>query len=154
MLSPPAAVASAMKPESIHLLNRLLAILCRSFPQYLKWARPYVPSNRREVLDAIDGIVEGQDSITERISRMIVDADALPRTGEFPMEFTDMHDLNIDYLLGAAVEYQRQDIAAISELVDQLRTTPAAKAVAEEALGMARGHLDTLVEIQSANSAD
>ena len=32
------------------------------------------------------------------------------------------------------------------ELVDRLHTAPAAKAIAEEALGMAKGHLDTLRE--------
>lgn len=137
-----------MKQETVQLLNQLLAILCRSFPQYMTWARPYVPAHRKEVLEAIEDLVAQQESVAERISQMLVDADALPRTGEFPMEFTDMHDLGIDYLLSAAVEYQEQDIAAISNLVDELRTTPAAKAIAEEALGMSRGHLETLLELR------
>ena len=141
-----------MKQDTLQLLNRLLAIVCRSFPQYLTWSRPYVPASRREVLDAIRDIVAEQDAIAERISQMIIDADSLPRTGEFPMEFTDMHDLGIDYLLSAAIDYQEQDIAAISSLVDQLRTTPAAKAIAEEALGMARGHLETLLELRETAS--
>lgn len=143
-----------MTPENANQLNRLLAILCRSFPQYLQWSRPYVPPNRRDVVDALEAMVDDQDAIADRIISMLADADFLPRTGEFPMEFTDMHDLSIDFLISAALDYQEQDVAAMSDLVDQLRTTPAAKAVAEEALGMARGHLDTLVELQQTSAAD
>ena len=88
-----------MKADVIHWLNRLLAIHCRSFPQYLRWSRPHVPAGRGEELETLEAIALDQDVMAERISRMIVDADALPRTGEFPMEFTDLHDLDIDYLI-------------------------------------------------------
>jgi hypothetical protein len=100
-----------------------------------------------EELEAIEAIAMDEDVMAERISRMIIDAGALPRTGEFPMEFTDLHDLDIDYLMKAAVRYQEQDVAAIQGLVDRLQTAPAAKALAEEALGLAKGHLDSLYEL-------
>jgi hypothetical protein len=44
-------------------------------------------------------------------------------------------------------------VAAIEQLVERLQTAPAAKAIAEEALGMAKGHLDTLRELTRANAA-
>jgi hypothetical protein len=62
------------------------------------------------------------------------------------MEFTDLHDLDIDYVILTAVRYQEQDVAAIEQLVERLQTAPAARALAEESLGMAKGHLDTLRE--------
>jgi hypothetical protein len=136
-----------MKADAIHLLNRLLAIHCRSFPQYLRYSRPHVPPGRTDELEALEAVAIDQDALAERISRMITDARFLPRTGEFPMEFTDMHDLDIDFLLQATVRYQEQDVAAIEQLVDRLYAAPAAKAVAEEALGMAKGHLDSLREL-------
>lgn len=136
-----------MKADAIHWLNRLLAIHCKSFPQYLQWSRPHVPTGRGDELEAIRSIAADQDALADRISRMIVDADALPRTGEFPMEFTDMHDLDIDYLIRAAVGYQEQDARTVQGLVERLETAPAARAIAEEALGMAKGHLDTLREL-------
>ena len=142
-----------MKADVIHWLNRLLAIHCRSFPQYLRWARPHVPRGRGQELEAIDAVALDQDVMAERISRMIVDADALPRTGEFPMEFTDLHDLDIDYVLLAAERYQAEDVAAIEQLVERLRTAPAARAIAEESLGMAKGHLDILRELTGAAKA-
>jgi hypothetical protein len=142
-----------MKADTIYWLNRLLAIHCKSFPQYLRWSRPYVPAGRGEELEAILAIAQDQDVMAERISRMIIDGDALPRSGEFPMEFTDLHDLDIDYLLRLAVRYQEQDVTAIQQLVDRLQTAPAAKALAEEALGMSKGHLDTLRELTRSTAA-
>jgi hypothetical protein len=85
--------------------------------------------------------------MSERISRMIIDADALPHSGEFPMEFTDLHDLDVDFLIAAAVKYQEYDLAAIQENVTGLSSAPAARALAEEALGMSKGHLDSLREL-------
>ena len=136
-----------MKADTVYWLNRLLAIHCKSFPQYLRWSRPHVPAGRTEELETLEAIATDQDVLADRISRMIVDADALPRSGEFPMEFTDLHDLDIDYLLRLAVRYQEQDVSAIQQLVERLQTAPAARALAEEALGMAKGHLDTLGEL-------
>ncbi|QDS98711.1 hypothetical protein [Adhaeretor mobilis] len=142
-----------MTPESITSLNRLLAIQCRSFPQYLQWSRPYVPRGREEIMETILTIVADQDAIADRISHMLQESNGWTRTGDFPMEFTDLHDLNIDFLLNAAVNYQEQDVEIIDSLVQQLSTSPAAKAVAEESLGMAKGHLDLLRELLPTSAA-
>ncbi len=139
-----------MNHETIHHLNRLLAIHCRSCPQYLRYAEPYVRPDRAEVLETVSAIAQDQDVMADRISRMVVDANALPRTGEFPMEFTDLHDLDLDFLLQLGVRYQEQDVAAIQSIVDRLPESPAARAIAEEALGMAKGHLDSLRELAAA----
>ena len=40
---------------------------------------------------------------------------------------------------------------AIGQLVDKLQASPAAKSLAEEALGMAKGHLELLRELVAAN---
>jgi len=136
-----------IEPSTIQNLNRLLAILGRSFPQYLQYSRPYVPPGRDELIEALQSIVADQNAISERISQILIDAHAPLRPGEFPMDYTDKHDLDIDYLVGIAVEFQEQDIASISQLVEQLQTAPAAKALTEEALGMAKGHLDSLREM-------
>jgi hypothetical protein len=136
-----------MNANPIHLLNRLMAIQSRSLPQYLRYSRPHVPPGRGEVLETLEAVAADQDVMTDRISRMVIDADALPQTGEFPMEFTDLHDLHIDYLVNAAVRYQEEDLAEIQKHVDRLQAAPAAKSLAEECLGLAKGHLDTLRDL-------
>lgn len=129
------------------LLTQLLAIVSKSFPQYLRYSRFYVPPGRENVVETLEAIAADQDVLAERIGHMITEAEAPLRTGEFPMEYTDTHDLGIDYQLTAAIEYQQQDIASIERLIDQLAPFAAARSLAEEALGMAKGHLESLLEV-------
>ncbi len=139
--------------SSTLLLNRLLANLSRSFPQYLQFSRPHIPNGRNNCADTFAEIAADQNVLADRVSQMLIDTHAPIRTGEFPMGFTDKHDLGIDYLVQAALAYQQQDIEAISQLVEQLQTAPAAKSLAEEVLGLAKGHLDLLRELASADLA-
>ena len=74
-------------------------------------------------------------------------ASGLTDTGKFPIEFTDTHDLAIDYLIREAIVCQKQDIADLQGCVDELRLAPAAQSLAAEALGMAKGHLESLEEL-------
>jgi predicted outer membrane protein len=142
------------QPTTIYRLNRLLGIVSRSFLQYLKFSRPYVPSGRREVVEMLAAMVTDQDRMADRISQMITDHRELPRTGEFPMEFTDMHDLEIDFLIRVAIDYQRQDVLSIGQLARQLQLAPAAKSLAEETLGMAKGHLQMLEALALEQGSD
>jgi hypothetical protein len=133
--------------ETTDMLNRVLAILVRSFPQYLRYARPYIPAGREDVMQTIDQIVAGQDALAERVSDTVFEAGDLPDDGKFPIEFTDTHDLSIDFLVREAIECQKQDIVDLKECVDALRLSPAAQMLAEEALGQAKGHLELLEEL-------
>ncbi len=135
------------QPATHVLLNRLLAIVGRSFLQYLQYSRPYVPPGRDSLLEAIEAIVGDQNGMVERLSQMISDAQVSPRFGEFSMEYTDLHDLDLDYLLGVAIKYQEQDISSVADIAEQLQLAPAAQSLAEEALGMTKGHLDSLREL-------
>lgn len=136
-----------------HLLNQLLGVVGKSFPQYLRYSRPYMPAGSEAIGETIEAIVHDQDVLAERIGQLLVDADAPLRSGEFPMEYTDTHDLSIDYQLKAAIGYQEQDIESIHGLIDQFQSYPEAKSLAEEALGMAKGHLESLQEVVPAGSA-
>jgi hypothetical protein len=133
--------------ETITVLNRVLAILERSFPQYLRYARPYVPQGREDFMQTIDQIVAGQDALAQRISQQIFDSGGLPDHGEFPIEFADTHDLAIDYLLQEAIDCLRQDIGDLEKCANVLRAVPAAESLASEAAGMAKGHLELLQKI-------
>lgn len=134
-------------PDTIDVLSRVLAILERSFPQYLRYARPYIPFGHEGVWETIEEIVAGEDALAERVSQMIFESGGLPEPGKFPIEFTDTHDLGIDYLIQEAIGYQKQDIANLKECADSLNLSPAAGALAAEALGMAKGHLESLEEL-------
>lgn len=136
-----------MSPDSIPLLNELLPLLSRSLPQYLQWSRPHVAPGREEALAAVLDVARDQEALAARVGRLIEDAGGRAFTGEFPMEFTDLHDLDLDFLLPLAVRRQQRDLAALGDLAQQASPAPAAKALIEEAVGLAKGHLETLREL-------
>jgi hypothetical protein len=133
--------------DTIDVLNRVLAILERSLPQYLQYARPYIPAGREDVSQTLSEIVADQRKLADRVSQMIVESGSLPDTGKFPIEFTDTHDLSIDYLIQEAIGYQKQDIAELAECAESLNLSPAAQSLAAESLGLAKGHLESLEEL-------
>ena len=62
-------------------------------------------------METIEEIVAGQDALSERVSQYIFESGGLPDPGRFPIEFTDTHDLEIDFLIREAIDYQTEDIA-------------------------------------------
>ena len=139
--------------DTITVLNRVLEILERSFPQYMRWARPYIPPGREGIMQTINEIVVGQDALAERVSQHIFESSGLPDHGDFPVEFTDTHDLSIDFLLQEAIDCTRQDISDLEQCVDALRAAPTAQFLASEALGMTKGHLELLEKQQAGGAA-
>ena len=133
--------------NTIDVLNRLLAIHEASFLMYLTYSRPFMRNGDKSAAQAIRQMVADQQAISERISVAMQEAHGQITGSEFPMEFTSQHDLALEFLLRRAVEYQRRDISAIKDCVADLTLAPAAKPLAEEALGLARGHLETLEEL-------
>jgi hypothetical protein len=123
-------------------LNRLLQIHYRSLPMYLASAKPWVPRGHEKAAETLELVVADQKRTIEKITQALLDLGADIRVGEFPMVYTDMHDLSVDYVLKELVEAQRQDIAAIEGCVAELAGDP----LAQEALGAAKGHLESLEE--------
>lgn len=130
--------------DTIDCLNRVLEILERSFPQYILWARPYIPAGRENVMQMIETIVTGQNALAERVSDYVFEAGGLPDHGKFPTDFTDTHDLSIDFLVEEAIDCLKQDVDDLAGCVEKLRVTPAAQALASEALGLTKGNLEQL----------
>ena len=135
--------------DTIHILNRVLAVLCKSFPQYVMYSRPYIPRSQQQVLDTFEEIARDQTMLAERISQEVLEAGGVPQMGAFPMEFTDTHDLSIKHLLREAIRYQQGYTAILEECRDELSSSPMAHALVEEAVGMAKGHLESLEELLS-----
>jgi bacterioferritin (cytochrome b1) len=133
--------------DTIAILNRVLEILERSFPQYSRWARPYIPAGRERAMQALQDIATAEDSLSEQVREQIIALGGLPNVGDFPMEYTDTHDLGIDYMVQEAIGYMRQDIAELESCIQRLASAPAAHAVVEEMLNIERRHLKTLEDL-------
>jgi len=129
------------------VLNRLLILHHRSLPMYLSYAMPYPMRGDEKARAVLDQIVDSQKEMVDRIGSLLIERAADVVHGEFPMYFTGLHDLSWEYLVKRMIADQRRDVAQIEECVEQLRDDPLGKALAEEALGAAKAHLDSLEEL-------
>src|SRR5262249_10499764 len=134
-------------------LNRLLVILYRSLPMYLADAAPWTRPADEEAKKVLGHIVADYKKYAGRIAELLLERRHVLGFGEYPMAFTDTHDLSLDYLINELISYQKQDIGAIEQCGADLRTDLPAKALAEEILGNARGHLESLEELRKQPAA-
>lgn len=133
----------------VNVLNHLLAIHNRSLPMYLASARPWA---RRQDEPTVQGLLEiaaANQRLVDRIGAMIIELDGVVRSGEFPHRFADWHDLSASFFLARALECQERDVVRIAKCVEWLADAPRARALAEESLGEAKAHLETLRELAS-----
>ena len=128
-------------------LNQLLTILYRSLPMYLTFASPWTHHGDDKAVAALKHIVAEQKRLANRIAHHIMEYYGRVDLGEYPPDFPDTHDLSLDYLVRKLVLCQKRDIAAIERCIAALAPDRKAAALAEEALGAARGHLETLEEL-------
>jgi hypothetical protein len=141
------------KLGTYHALNRLLTILYRSLPMYLTFASPWTHRGDEKALATLRHIVEDQKQLAARVAQQVLNIGPT-EIGEYPIEFLDTHDLSLDYLLKLLVGYQKRDVAAIELCVADLAGDRPAAALAEEALGSARGHLESLEELSGQTASN
>jgi hypothetical protein len=135
-------------PSTLDLLNQLLALHSRSLPTYLDSARPWFSEPNSDAEAVLRLIAEDHRLMVDRIGTLILEHEGTIKPSEFSMDFTDMHDLSVDYLIPQVVARLEEDIDWIRrECVPQLSGASEARAIAEEALGAAQGHLDSLNEL-------
>lgn len=137
---------STLPADSCDVLNGLVVLLGRSLANYLVDARPDDAAQQPEALRLLDAIASDQRATVDRLADLILDRDCLVSRGSFPMDFTSLHDLSMQYLQRKLVDHQRQIIAGLEQAVDALSHDGPAQAVVEEALGAAKAHLDGLME--------
>jgi hypothetical protein len=136
-------------PSTIDILNRLLVLHERSLPVYLSYAPPYQLLSQPKAKAVLDQIVADHKRTIDRLGTLIIESGGTADYGEFPMSFTSLHDLSLDYLLKLLIERQGKFITACDRLAELLNMAPYAQAAAREAVGEAKGHLENLQELQT-----
>jgi hypothetical protein len=134
-----------MRPhDSSEILGRLFQRVYRSLPMYLAEAVPWTHPGDEQAQRVLAGAVADARAYCQRIAERILQLRGRLDLGEFPMEFTDLNLLSLDYLLTELVRWQKADIAAIEQFVAELSEGSNDREIAEEVLGNARGHLQSL----------
>ncbi len=132
---------------TIAVLNALLALQYRSLPMFLRGAAPWTHYGDEKAAQALENIIADQDAMAQRLADRVLGQGGRVDPGEYPMVFTDLHDLALEYLLGPMLEHQRRDVEAIGRCVADLADDPDSRALAEEVLGSERAHLEWLEEL-------
>lgn len=133
--------------QTVERLNELLQIHIRSLPVYLSHARPWAPWGQERAVDVLRDVAEDQLQRVDQIAHYVQDLGGMVQTGEFPMEYTDLHDLSLDYVLKVVKQRHRRDVSRIEQLISELAEDPRAAALAQESLGAAKAHLQSLEEL-------
>ena len=133
--------------NTIELLGQLLVCHYRSLPMFLTEAAPWVHRGDAEASEVLNDIVASQKRMCHRLASEIEQRGGIVDVGDYPIDFLDFHFLSLDYMLQRVCEYQRKEIVSLGRSAEQLYADPAASAIAKEALGAARGHLESLEEL-------
>jgi hypothetical protein len=132
------------RSPTVAVLNRMLQMLCRSLPMYLKDAKPWSRRDQKETQAVVDSLVADQEMYAARLADLILDADGRPDAGVFPIALTSVHDLSLDYLLDEVIRGLCHDVATLRQLAAEIPAGSPARALAEEIAGNAQGHLEIL----------
>ena len=139
--------------NTVQNLNRLLAIHGGSLPMYLASAPPHRQFGDDSAWESLQHIMDDQKQMIDKIADHVESLDGTPNMGEFPMEFTGMHDLSMDFILQKALERQQNEVALIEQISSDLEAGSQARALSQESLGAAKAHVEALQECLAAISA-
>jgi hypothetical protein len=134
--------------DPTRILNQLLVLHHRSLARYLSYASPTWLRGDDPARKTLETIAADQQERADQLGEMIVQEGGTVHFGGFPMHFTSYHDLSFDFLLDRLLEHHQRDVQRMQACVDQLNGFPTVRALAQEALGAARGHLELLEELK------
>ena len=126
---------------------QLLLHQYRSLPLFLTEAVPWTHRGDERATSVLLDIVAGQRDLSNRIAAELEQRGWPLDVGEYPMEFLDLHFLSLDFLLQRLVENQQREVDAIARLCTEVNEDPVALDLAQEALGSAKGYLESLMEL-------
>jgi len=136
--------------DSLAVLNRLFRSVYRSLPAYLEQAHPWPGSAGSRGVEALDRMAADHRTLAERLAEAILDQGGPLDAGRFPMEFTDLHDVSLDFLLGEIERRLEQELPELKRSVYELAKTPALHPLADDVRRTAQEHLAMLKQLRSA----
>lgn len=128
----------------MHPLSRIYWILDSSFPKFMRFA-PGWSSGRHEdeAVRTLLSVAEGQDEFLARLADYCETREIDVVRGQYPIAYTELHDLSTAFLLRKASEFQRRDTRAVQAVLQSIANDED-RAWGEEALGMCRAHEEIL----------
>jgi hypothetical protein len=138
--------------KTISVLNQLVRLHNRSLASYLWYASPTWHRGDETAKSTLLLIASQQQEIVDRAGELLVERDGLVNYGAYPMHFTGFHDLSFSFLLDRLIEEQQTIVGELSECVAVSQEDPRVHELVQEALGMAKGHLDSLRDLKGVSA--
>jgi hypothetical protein len=139
-------IRSQKAPPATEVLNQILHLLCRGLPAYVveinAWTRPAAAALR----EALARLMEDRRLYAQRTAQAILDRGGYPDPGSFPLEYTSLNDVSIEYLTDELIASLQMDIEILEALSSQLDDAPELKALAEEIIGNTKAHAEIIEE--------
>lgn len=132
--------------KQFELLNQVAALHHRSLPTYLTYARPWVRSGSEANAAIIEDIAADHHDLVQRILRVLEADDRPVMLGDFPMNYTDLNDLSLDFILQELMHYERRLLKTLEEIASWMDRDQSSYLLVNMAIGMAIGHLENLAE--------
>lgn len=135
------------QPVAIKTLSRLLLIQHRSLPMFLAETSPWLPSGAEKAAETLENITLDQREFTTRLVSLLQDFGGRVEFGSYPIGFTDMHFLSLDFLVGEMIERQHRVIPAVEACAAALDIGSPARLLADEIVGAEKAHLEALDQL-------
>ena len=93
---------------------------------------------------ALANLAADRRLFAQRTAQALLERGEYPDPGTFPLEYTGLNDVSIEYLTGEIIDSLQLDIEILPEFSAQLAEIPELHALAEEILGNTIGHAEIL----------
>ncbi len=130
--------------DVIDVLNRLFQVHYRALAVYVQQTRPWTPPGGEKAVEVLAAVAAEQQRSARRIAEAIQEERGRLDPGQFPVAFTSIHDVSVEFLLQRAAELQGHDVRTIEGCAAELDGVPRLRPLAQETLRQARRHLEML----------
>jgi hypothetical protein len=134
-------------------LKRLLVDLGRSLLQYVGECWPWTDSAEEEIHHTIDRLVSRQKREIGRLGVLLSHRERVVDFGTYPTEYTDLHFLSLDYLLGELVAGENDLVRDLERAVDDHADDPEAAELLRSVLQVERDAAAELTELAKSRAA-
>jgi len=113
-------------------LNTLVIDLGRSLLQYVGEAWPWTDAASRAMQADVDELVALQTAMVQRIADLLAERNWPIDFGVYPVEYTDLHYVSLDFLLGQLIRNADELVAELREIRRRITNDPQASTLLDE----------------------
>jgi len=102
-------------------LNQLVIDLGRSLLQYVSEAWPWISAGEAETRSELDKLIDRQSNAVGRITALLAERGWPIEFGSYPTEYTDLHYVSLEFLLGQLVQNADELVDEIEDVIERCR---------------------------------